>query len=307
MPTRPLVAPARERRRLVLPSLLGAAALVLLVAVVGSIYVRRGEQPGGGAAIPALGRPAGSPLAVPTAAIPGASAVATIITAPTGSGARSSPAGALATIPVAPTVPTVTPTPAPTVPPLPPVLVDEFGDPASGFPRNPGGQEQPAYWEGEYRIVVAQPDGLNIAELDRPPDFREFGDLVLEADIKVVGPASGGSYGFVFHRQVSGDTINQYFVLIDPDAGTIRLVFWAGAQRTELLPPTPHAAIARGNATNRLSVTCKGPLITLHVNGVQVFQVTGPGPQRGVIGLRADAGAAPIEVHFDNVVIRPAR
>jgi hypothetical protein len=140
------------------------------------------------------------------------------------------------------------------------------------------------------------------------PKYPPFGDLVVEADMAAVGSSNGGSYGLVFHRQASGGSINEYFVQIDPAAGTVRLIHWDNGQHTDLLPPTPSPAVKKGGAINHLTVVCKATLISLYVNGTSVFQINDPnGPQGGTLGLRADAGTGPIEVHFDNVVIRPVR
>jgi len=280
---------------------------VVAAVVLGPSLVRRGgpvDQVAGRAGTAA--RAAVSPIA--TAVLPGEGASSP----QAGSAASRSTAGNVpATIPVAPTPAPIVPTPAPTLPPLPPVLVDTFGDPNSGFPRQPGEQEQPAYWNVEYRIFVAQPDAFTIAELAgcniAGAPGCTFGDLVLEADVRAVGPSAGGSYGFVFHRQDNGDSIDEYFVLIDPETGVVRVVHWSGANGAELLPPAPQPPVARGEAPNHLAITCKGTQVTVAINGAQVAQVNDNGPPTGVIGLRADAGAAPIEVRFDNVVIRPAR
>ncbi|HET8631754.1 MAG TPA: family 16 glycoside hydrolase [Thermomicrobiales bacterium] len=287
---KPLVAPARERQRLILPSVLGAVALVVLVALVGPALVRRTDR--------ATGTPVRGALASPRAGGAG-SAVALGGAAPT--------SDVPATLPVAPTPAPVTPTPVPTAPPLPPVFTDEFNDPSTGFPRQLPGQQQPPYWQGVYIIQVAQADGYQIAELNNPK-FPPFGDLSIEADMAAIGATNGGSYGLVFHRQAAGGSINEYFALINPEAGTVRLVHWDNGQHTDLLPPTPNAAVKKGGAINHLTVVCKATLITLYVNGTEVFQTNDPnGPQGGTVGLRVDAGTGPIEVHFDNVMIRPVR
>ena len=120
----------------------------------------------------------------------------------------------------------------------------------------------------------------------------------------------GGSYGLVFHRQFTG-AYNQYFVLINPEAGTIRLVRFTDPDRVELIKETPVPAINKGNAKNHLAVTIRGSTasmsITISINGVSLPPVTDAGPIAGLVALRADAGTGPIEAHFDNFVIRPAR
>lgn len=299
---RPLVAPAGQRQRLVLPSVLAAIALLLLVTLVGGAYLRRGERGAGGTSTSQSGAPRGA-----IGAINGTPEVTTTVDAPapTEAGAVVTPSAVsnvITTIPIAPTGRPVTPTPPPTPPPLPPVLVDEFGDPNSGFPRQPGAQANPAYWNGEYIIVVPTPGDLTVADLAG----KVYGDLVIEVDARAVGPSNGGLYGLVFHKIQNQDGIDEYFLVIDPAAGAARLVRWAGTTATDLLPMTPNPAIKTGEAVNRIQITAKANMITVNINGVRIIQVTGNGPQSGSVGLRADAGTAQFEAHFDNFIIRPA-
>lgn len=298
---RPLVAPAGQRQRLVLPSVLAAIALLLVVTLVGGTYLRRGRPGAGGTATGHSGTPPGANVT-----INGTPATANgNVPAPAGAGAVITPSPAsnvIATIPIAPTGRPVTPTPPPTPPPLPPVLVDEFGDPNSGFPRQPGTQSNPAYWNGEYIIVVPTPGDLTVADLAG----KVYGDLVIEVDVRAVGPSNGGLYGLVFHKIENQDGIDEYFLLIDPAAGAARLVRWAGITATDLLPMTPNPAIKTGDAVNHIQIIAKANMITVNINGVRIIQVTGSGPQSGTVGLRADAGTAQFEAHFDNFIIRPA-
>ncbi|MDP9374831.1 MAG: DUF1080 domain-containing protein, partial [Chloroflexota bacterium] len=210
------------------------------------------------------------------------------------------------TLPVAPTSVPPTPTPAPTLAPLPEILADGFDQPDSGFPPQPEGREGSGYQNGEYAIVVPDPEGLVIAE--RAGSESIGGDLAIEVDARAAGPAAGGSYGLVLRRQSTAGAFNQYFVLIDPNAGTVRLIRWSGTARLELIPPTLHEAIARGEAPNHLAVNVRGGQFTIQINGAQVAQATDPAPLGpGRIALRADAGAGPITVRFDNLKVRPPR
>lgn len=288
---RPIAAPARQRRQAVLPVAIAATLLILILALGGVLISRqRGQQ-------------AVSPTQTNVSGVASSPAVNTTRTA-TRIAQNVPPV-----IPIAPTMAPRTPTPVPTLPPLNPVITDTFGDPNTGFPREPGGFVDAGYQTGEYILRVPQPDGFEIAELagcTQVPDCV-FGDMVLEVDARAVGPTAGGSYGLVFHRQFAG-AYTQYFVLIDPEAGTVRLVRWDDTDRVELIPPTPLAQIAKGENVNHLTITIKGVTITVGVNGANLPTVTDPsGPKFGIVALRVDAATAPIEVHFDNFVIRPVR
>jgi hypothetical protein len=194
------------------------------------------------------------------------------------------------------------------VPPAPPVISDTFDNAASGFPTEPEAGEGSGYQNGGYVLVVPAPDELAIAELGGCPINGNctFGDFQAEVEMRAVGATAGGSYGLVFHRQFA-NSYTQYFVLVNPETGKVRLVRWIDTQRAELLPDTPIPAVVRGEGTNRLVLIAKGAQITIQINGVEVARVTDSGPTIGIIGLRADSGAGPFTVIFDNFVIRPVQ
>jgi hypothetical protein len=287
---RPIAAPARQRRQAVLPVAIAAAALLLILVLGGALVSRQRSQQGTN----------------PTQSAPG---IASPQTANATRTATRIAQNVPPVIPIVPTMPPRTPTPVPTLPPLEPVITDTFGDPNTGFPREPGGLVEAGYQTGEYILRVPQPDGFEIAELVGCTQVSNciFGDMVLEVDARAVGPTAGGSYGTVFHRQFAGAYV-QYFVLVDPEAGTVRLVRWNDSDRVEVIPPTPLAQILKGESVNHLTITTKGATITVGVNGANLPTITDPsGPLFGIVALRADAATAPIEVHFDNFTIRPVR
>jgi hypothetical protein len=293
----PVAAPARMRRRAVLPVAVAAALLILILAL-GGWFISRQR---------AASRDSGTPVGTVVGGVFGGASSPNVsgIGTPTRIATNVPPV-----LPIAPTIPVPTATIAPTIPPLPPVFNDTFGDPNTGFPREPGGDATAGYQNGEYILRVPDPDGFDVAELTGcvlpgVPNCQ-FGDLVIEADIHAVGATNGGSYGIVFHRQFSGAYI-QYFVLIDPEQGAVRLVRWVDTDRTEVIPSTPIPTIAKGEGVNHLTIAVKGNTFTVGVNGTNLPTVTDVGPTTGLVALRADAGTGPIEVHFDNFIIRPSR
>jgi hypothetical protein len=293
---KPVVAPARQRHQVVLPLAITALVLVVFLTLAGLALARRGHIGSGTPGVNATGIQPGGVIGAgssPAAGLAGGTPVPGALVVPS--------------IPVAPTVPPTTPTPTPTVPPLPPVFTDGFDNPASGFPTASGNQNGAGYQNGEYVITVPDPDSYEIADFKNPQFPNPFGDLVVEVDIHAVGAPSGGSYGLVFHRIDTGSSIDEYFVLIDPTAGAVRLVRWSGDQHTDVIPATTSPAIKKGNEVNHLIVTVKGDKITIQINGQDIASKNDPGPSAGMLSLRADAGAGPIEAHFDNLIIRPAR
>lgn len=291
----PVASPARQRRQAVLPVALAAVVLIVILALGGLLLSRQRAAQSTAPAGTVVARLAGE------GASPGLSGVGT----PARIATNVPPV-----LPTAPSIPTVTPTLMPTVPPAPPIFNDTFGDPTTGFPREPGGDVTAGYQNGEYILRVPDPDGVNVAELTGcvlpGVPACNFGDLTMEADIHAVGATNGGSYGLVFHRQFAGAYV-QYFVLIDPEQGTMRLVRWVDTQKFEVIPPTPLATIAKGEGVNHLTITAKGNTFTIGVNGTELPTVTDAGPTTGLVAMRADAGTGPIEVRFDNFLIRPVR
>jgi hypothetical protein len=292
----PVASPARQRRRAVLPVAIAAAILILILAVAGWFVARQRANAG-----------AGTPVTTVVSGVVGGSSSPNVggVRTPTRIATNVPPV-----LPIAPTIAVPTATIVPTVPPLAPVFNDAFGDPSTGFPREPGGDPTAGYQNGEYIVRVPDPDGFEVAELNGcvlpGAPTCTFGDLVLEADIHAVGATNGGSYGLVFHRQFNGAYV-QYFVLIEPEPGTVRLVRWVDTERTEVITPTPLPTIAKGEGLNHLTIAVKGNTFTIGINGTNLPTVTDVGPTAGLVALRADAGTGPIEVHFDNFIIRPAR
>jgi len=294
----PVASPARQRRQAVLPVAIAAAILILILALGGWLVSRQRAGAGAGSGTP-VGTIVGGAFAGPLS--PNVSGSGT----PTRIATNVPPV-----LPIAPTIVVPTATTAPTIPPLAPIFNDTFGDPNTGFPREPGGDATAGYQNGEYILRVPDPDGFEVAELNGcvlpgVPSCT-FGDLLLETDIRAIGTTNGGSYGLVFHRQFSGAYI-QYFVLIDPEQGMVRLVRWVDTDRTEVITPTPIPTIAKGEGVNHLTVAVKGNTFTIGVNGTNLPTVTDVGPTSGLVAMRADAGTGPIEVHFDNFIIRPSR
>ena len=289
---KPVVAPARQRHQVVLPLALGALILVVALTLAGLMLARRGHGSSGTPGADATRSQSGGVVAA---------------SSPLSGGTPALNIPAVPSIPVAPTVPTIAPTPTPTLPPLAPVFTDGFDNPASGFPTASGNQNGAGYQSGEYVITVPDPDGYEIADFNNPQFPNPFGDLVVEVDIHAVGAPAGGSYGVVFHRVDTGSSFNEYFVLIDPTAGSVRLVRWTDDQHTDVIPATTNPAIKKGNEVNHLVITVKGDKVTIQINGQDIASKSDPGPSAGTLGLRADAGTGPIEAHFDNLIIRPAR
>lgn len=142
------------------------------------------------------------------------------------------------------------------------------------------------------------------------PEGRGFADFRLDVEARrVAGPTNGGTYGVVFRARpaASGDrAVAQYNFYVTAD-GTFALNLLPPAGPvTNVVPRTASPAINTGEATNRLTVICRGDRITLAINDqtVGTYEATMQG--EGAIGLYIanpanPAGPVGMEVAFKNL------
>lgn len=97
----------------------------------------------------------------------------------------------------------------------------------------------------------------------------------------------------------------QYRFEIRPDLGRFRLLRFRAAQRTVLADWAPASAIQRGNASNRLKLSCVGARITASVNGTGVVSVEDAALQSGELAISAGTLDRQLltEGRFDNLVV----
>jgi hypothetical protein len=191
-------------------------------------------------------------------------------------------------------------TPVPSLTPTPAIIGlgtnsgpfrDDFSDPFSGWPTSTGADWGFGY-EGE---VYEMYNNLPSAEVCSSRT-RWHTDYVVEVDAaKIAGPDN--AYFGVSCRK-SGDS---FYTLGIRGNGEYAIYKTTGSTR-KLVAGGVSAAVRQGNATNRLSASCVGSVLTLWVNGTQVVSVLDIGPQFGsfiglVIGTINEGG---LIVHFDN-------
>jgi len=176
---------------------------------------------------------------------------------------------------------------------------DDFSDRDSGWLR--GGAQRVGfdYRDGEYLIMLGMPGRLwrALAPIEMLADF------VLEVDVELLGEPSPAVFGVVFRHQ---DEHNTYGFLIrnngqyglwkrvDDEPHPIGGPEWTSS---------PHI---RRTGRNRLRVVCEGPHIALFANDQHLRTVTDEAFPEGRVGLCASlgTGSKPIEVAFDNVIVR---
>jgi len=203
-----------------------------------------------------------------------------------------------------PTMTVETPPSAPVVPTDPPasgygpvLYQDSFEDPDSGWEVGDYDGGSVGYRDGRYSVIAA-------GEFDWMwgVAYQFFTDLVVEVDATQVlaGPDNDNDYGVGCRIQPNGDG---YHLIISGDG------FYAIYMRQDglfipLVPFETSAAVRRGDTTNRITVVCVGPTLTLLVNGQELATAVDDTFVAGDIALSATSYEdAPTEILFDNLVV----
>jgi hypothetical protein len=150
-------------------------------------------------------------------------------------------------------------------------------------------------------IEVNNPQMAQFATLTEPA----FDDFSLEVEGRILAGSLHSSYGVLFRMQ----NPQQFYRFEITGDGTYILERHDANGREPLIMRDwrDSDSINQGlNVINRLEIVVQGPNISLLVNDVLLEQITDDEYSSGYIGL--DAGTfdiAPLQVAFDNLVIRP--
>jgi len=175
------------------------------------------------------------------------------------------------------------------------IYSDDFNDSETGWGEVFEPDTVRQYGGSRYHIIAKENDIFTWSKLG-----RDFTDFVLEVDAtQDQGPSNNG-YGVLFHSEddehfyrfgISGDG----FYFLDKSVGSewVPVIDW-----------TESPYINRGQASNRLKVTCAGSQITLHVNDQRLATATDDSYNHGDIGLFAISFAEPnVHITFDNLKV----
>jgi len=179
------------------------------------------------------------------------------------------------------------------------IYSDDFNDSETGWGEVFEPDTVRQYGGSRYHIIAKENDIFTWSKLG-----RDFTDFVLEVDAtQDQGPSNNG-YGVLFHSEddehfyrfgISGDG----FYFLDKSVGSewVPVIDW-----------TESPYINRGQASNRLKVTCAGSQITLHVNDQRLATATDDSYNHGDIGLFAISFAEPnVHITFDNLKVWAAK
>jgi hypothetical protein len=178
---------------------------------------------------------------------------------------------------------------------------DSFNDTACGWDEYEEGGASAAYGTSDYVISVDQPNTSAVAV----PGAR-FADVLIEAQIEQRSGSPDNNFGLICRYQ---DLDHFYAFLISGD-GYYAIVRVVGGENFKVLSGDgmhlmPSDAIRTElGATNEIRARCQGKTLTLYVNGKQLTSVVDSQLGVGDIGFIASTyGEAPVQVHFDNMVV----
>ena len=332
-PSGPAAATSTERRpgRRPLPWL--AAAVLVLVAVVGGagLAVSQGWVGGGGSGepsspvaaapasvaasppassgptAPAAGSSGGSvPVAIESGS-PGPPGSATAIPTPA---SLASPAAtpSLPAVPsVAPTPPTSTPTPRPTnatiaaavgkCPSTSGTLIDQddFSQPNSGWPVNTEGAVRSRYQDGAYHATVLEPDHWWAASYKPDGMDAKYG---VQLRTWPAGTPGDGTWGIYFGAI---DKFNMFELLVRA-SGEFRLAKAVDNEEIDLVPWTASGRLRTGSP-NVLAVAVRGKVVTVCINGSAVTAVKDPDMRVGRVGMIAWSDTRDLDVWYDDFTV----
>lgn len=173
------------------------------------------------------------------------------------------------------------------------IYSDDFNDSETGWGEVFEPDTVRQYGGSQYHIIAKKINTFTWSK-----SGRDFTDFVLEVDATQDQGPSNNSYGVLFRI---GDDEHFYRFGISGD-GFYFLDKFVGDDWEVVIDWTESPYINRGQASNRLKVTCTGSKITLHVNDQYLTTITDDSYDRGDIGLFAASFAeADVHITFDNL------
>lgn len=184
------------------------------------------------------------------------------------------------------------------------LLADNFDDAAAGvLPAAPrGSPHEFGYEGGEYFLRRVNPDTTRLATLELP---GSYGNLSVAVDVRLVGETAR-RVAALQCRRAGGVDEQQYRFEIDPDQGRFRLLRFVGNTEGVLIDWTASPTLRRGEATNRIELSCVGPVLTATINGTVAASTQDASLQEGRVALSVgvlDRRVTVAEARFDNLMV----
>lgn len=174
------------------------------------------------------------------------------------------------------------------------LFFDDFSDSSSGWDRQQYDGGRTDYLDGQYQIMVTEPDSDYWAN----PGL-DFANIRIETVATKAGGPDDNDFGVICRYQDLG---NFYYFVISSDgyAGILKVkdqeTTPLGSGRME-----PAAAVRQGKATNAVAAECIGPRLRLYVNDQLVAEVQDSDFASGDVGLIAGTFSTPgADIRFDD-------
>jgi hypothetical protein len=176
--------------------------------------------------------------------------------------------------------------------------LDEFNDPASGWPVYSGDNGQSGYDSGGYKILVDAPN----QQITAIPGKR-FTNVVIEFDVTQLAGPEDAYFGALCRYQ---DDENYYYLIIGSD-GYYSIGKILNGEIRPLSATDSSQAILTGQAQNSLRAECTSDILALYANGELLAQVEDSDFTSGDVGLMAGTLDTPgADIRFtDFSVIQP--
>lgn len=187
------------------------------------------------------------------------------------------------------------------------ILSDDFS--SQGVARLPVRSGDPhvdqGYVGGEY-LVRLSPSFAGPSYFVGPRAL--LANVQIAADVRLVGGTEARWVGVGCRLNIKAGRASGYYILgVSPATGHFGVERHDPDRRTEILPFQASEAIRRGNATNRLELTCAGSTIAARINGIEVGSAQDGTYESGLAMVAVGRVAAiPAEARFDNLVVREA-
>ena len=179
------------------------------------------------------------------------------------------------------------------------IYSDDFNDSETGWGEVFEPDTVRQYGGSQYHIIAKKINTFTWSK-----SGRDFTDFVLEVDATQDQGPSNNSYGVLFRAE---DDEHFYRFGISGD-GFYFLDKFIGDDWVAIIDWTESPYINRGQASNRLKVTCAESQITLHVNDQNLATITNDSYDHGDIGLFAVSFAEPnVHITFDNLKVWAAK
>jgi hypothetical protein len=178
-------------------------------------------------------------------------------------------------------------------------MLDDFSNPASGWPSGDATYLTYGYTSGEYRMYAK---GSAVSAVTRGD--RQQGQLIVEVDARQTSTVNG-SLGLAFG--ITDDWSELYIFQVYPATRQYYLYRRANNQWTVMAYGTA-AVIQPGSAVNRLRLVMTAPTsLDLYVNGAYLTTLAQPYDRSANrrVGLTTTSDAAGFEARFDNYKLVP--